>query len=44
MQRVEAVAPLRLGAVAALQFEAASGPGLVEGRPEPRLAKWPICR
>ncbi len=42
--RVEAEEPLRLGAVAALQFEAAPEPGLAEGRLEPRLARWPICR
>ncbi len=43
-RRVKAVAPLRLGAVVALQFDAATGPGLAEGRPDPRLAWWPICR
>jgi hypothetical protein len=43
-RRVAAMAPQRLGAVAALHFKAAPGPGLAEGRPEPRLARWPLCR
>ncbi len=43
-RRVEAVAPLRLGAVAELHFEAVPGPGRADGRPEQRLARWPISR
>ena len=38
------MAPQRLGAVAALHFEAAPGPGLAEGRPEPRQARRPMYR